>query len=120
LIHSSLIKIILALDEKKAVDMQILDMRGVVSYTDYILICTATSSTHSNALVDYVEENVKNEIKPIYRNNSKDKSWLILDYGDIVIHVFSESARLFYDLERLWGDAKRIKLENLNLSQAGS
>jgi ribosome-associated protein len=116
LIPPSLIKIILALDEKKAVDIQLLDMRAVVSYADYILICTATSSTHSNALVDNVEENVKDEIKPIYQNNSKDKSWLILDYGDIVIHVFSESARLFYDLERLWGDAKRINWANLNLS----
>jgi ribosome-associated protein len=116
LIPKAVIKIIEALDEKKAVNIQLLDMRDVVSYTDYVLICTATSSTHSNSLIDNVEENVKNEIKPIYRNNSKDKSWLILDYGDVIVHVFAESARLFYDLERLWGDAKRINLANLNLS----
>jgi ribosome-associated protein len=116
LIPKSLTKIVEALNEKKAVDIQLLDMREVVSYTDYVLICTATSSTHSNALIDHVEEMVKEEIKPVYRNSSKDKSWLILDYGDIVVHVFAESARLFYDLERLWGDAKRINGSKLNLS----
>ena len=108
MIPKGVAKIIEALDEKKAVNIQLLDMRDVVSYTDYVLICTATSSTHSIALIDNVEERVKEEMKPIYRNNIKDKTWLILDYGDIIVHVFGESARLFYDLERLWGDAKRL------------
>ncbi len=108
MIPKLIIKIIEALDDKKAVNIQLLDMREVVSYTDYVLICTATSTTHSGALMDHVEESVKDDIKPVYRTNTKDKTWLILDYGDIIVHVFAESARLYYDLERLWGDAKRL------------
>jgi len=108
LIPKSVVKIIEALDDKKAVNIQLLDMRDVVSYTDYVLICTGTSTTHSGALVDHVEESIKEDMKPVYRTNTKDKTWLILDYGDIIVHVFAESARLYYDLERLWGDAKRL------------
>jgi ribosome-associated protein len=89
-------------------NIQVLDMRDVVSYTEYIVVCTGTSTTHGGALIDSVEDAVKPELKPMYRNPVKDKSWLVLDYGDVIVHVFSESARLFYDLERLWGDAKRI------------
>ena len=108
MIPKTIVKMINALEEKKAVDIKLLHMIEVVNYTDYILICTGTSSTHIGALVDNVEDSVLGEIKPIYRNLSKDKSWLILDYGDIIVHVFNESARMFYDLERLWGDAKQI------------
>ncbi|HTA76864.1 MAG TPA: ribosome silencing factor [bacterium] len=108
LIPHTVAQMIEALDEKKAADILLLDMRDIASYTDYILICTATSSTHSNALIDNVEEHVRHAIKPIYRNSSKDKNWLILDYGEAVVHVFNETSRMYYDLERLWGDAKRI------------
>jgi ribosome-associated protein len=108
LIPKTVAKMIAALDEKKAVDISLLNMSDVVNYTDYILICTGTSTTHIGALVDTVEESVQKELKPIYQNRAKDKSWLILDYGEIVVHVFSESARIFYDLERLWGDAKKL------------
>jgi ribosome-associated protein len=101
------------LEDKKAVNIQLLDMRDVVSYADYLLICTGTSTTHSNALADHIEDSLSHEIKPVYRNPTKDKSWLILDYGDVIVHVFSESARLFYDLERLWEDAKRVDLSKL-------
>ena len=65
MIPKEVAKIIEALDEKKAVNIQLLDMRDIVSYTDYVLICTATSTTHSGALMDHVEESVKEEIKPI-------------------------------------------------------
>lgn len=108
MIPKSVLKIVSALDEKKGINIQVLDMRDVVSYTEYIVVCTGTSTTHGSALIDTVEDSVKPELKPMYRNPVKDKSWLVVDYGDVIVHVFSESARLFYDLERLWGDAKRI------------
>ncbi len=107
-IPSTVKKMIEALDEKKGVNIQVMDMREVVSYTDYIVLCTGTSVTHANALIDNVEDQVRAEMKPIYRNASKDKNWLILDYGEVVVHVFSETARAYYDLERLWEDAKRV------------
>ncbi len=99
-----------ALEDKKAVHIEVLDMKDIVSYTDYVVICSATSTTHSNALMDSVEEKLRPENKPIYRNTTKDKNWLILDYGEVVVHVFNETARHYYDLERLWGDAKKVKV----------
>jgi ribosome-associated protein len=102
-----------ALDEKKGLAIHLLDMREVVSYTDYVIICSATSVTHTNALIDNVEDQSRPEMKPIYRNSAKDKNWMILDYGEVVVHVFNETARAYYDLERLWGDAKRVDLSKV-------
>jgi len=113
LIPKTVVQMVRALNDKKAVDIQLLDMREIVYYTDYLLICTATSSTHADALADNVEEGVQDDLKLLYRNPSKDNSWLILDFGDVILHVFSGSARLFYDLEQLWGDAKRVDLSKI-------
>jgi ribosome-associated protein len=101
-------RIVKALEDKKGIHVQVLDMRPLVSYTDYLVLCTGSSFPHMNALVDNVEESLRTEMKPVHFNSSKDKDWIILDYGDVVIHVFSENVRSFYDLERLWCDAPRI------------
>ncbi len=112
LIPPAIVKIVKALDEKKGLAIHLLDMREVVSYTDYVVICTATSITHANALTDNVEEESK-PIKPIYRTSGKDKNWMITDYGEVVVHVFNDTPRAYYDIEQLWGDAKRVDLSKV-------
>lgn len=104
-------KIILALEDKKGLDIQLLDVRNLVSYTDYLIICSGTSTTHVNALVDSVENAFVKGEGPVYVSPSRDDSWWILDFVDVVVHVFREAERKFYDLEQLWGDAKRIQPE---------
>jgi ribosome-associated protein len=99
--------IIKALEDKKAVDIQVLDIRDIASYTDFLVICSGTSSTHVNALVEGVVDGFSKEEGPVYMNPSKDNSWWILDFVDTVVHVFNETARQYYDLERLWMDAKK-------------
>ena len=113
MIPKTVAKMISFLEDKKAVDIKLLDMRDLVTYAEYLLICTGTSTTHSAALADHVEDSLSPDLKPVYRNPTKDKSWLVLDYGDVIVHVFSESARTFYDLERLWEDAKKVDLSKL-------
>jgi ribosome-associated protein len=100
-------KIVQALEDKKAVDIQVLDIRGIVSYTDYLVICSGTSTTHVNALVESVVDGFPKSDGPVYVNPSKDNSWWILDFVDTVVHVFGEETRHYYDLERLWLDAKK-------------
>jgi ribosome-associated protein len=101
-------KILTALEEKKALDVQVLDVRGLVSYTDYLVICSGTSNPHVNALVTHVRDSFSKKEGPVYVNPSRDDSWWILDFVDAVVHVFKEEARAFYDLERLWSDAKSL------------
>jgi len=100
-------KIIRALEEKKAVDIQVLDIRDIASYADYLVICSGTSTTHVSALVDNIVKVFSKQDGPVYLNSSKDNSWWILDFVDTVVHVFNETTRSYYDLERLWLDAKK-------------
>jgi ribosome-associated protein len=100
-------RIIKALEDKKAIDIQVLDIRDIVSYTDYLVICSGTSTTHVNALVENVVDEFPKDDGPVYVNPSKNNSWWILDFVDTVVHVFSEETRHYYDLERLWLDAKK-------------
>jgi ribosome-associated protein len=108
-INSAMVKkIISALEEKKGVDIQVLDVRDLVSYTDFLVLCTGTSSAHVSALVENARETLPKGDRPVYVNPSKNDSWWILDFVDVVVHVFQENERRFYDLEQLWGDAKKI------------
>src|SRR6185369_9449165 len=84
---TSVKKIVVALDDKKAIHVQVLDMRNLVTYTDFIIVCSGTSAPHMNALMEHVEEALADDMKPVYRNSSKDRNWLILDYVDVVVHV---------------------------------
>jgi len=106
---SLLKKIKAALEDKKGTDILILDVRELVSYTDFLVLCTGTSSAHVNALISHVRDSFEKDERPTYVNPSKDGSWWILDFVEVVVHVFKEDARLHYDLETLWCDAKRVK-----------
>ena len=103
-----------ALDGKKGMDIQLLKIDKVSSLADYFLICTGTSNTHVKTLCDYAEDTLeKLGEKLLGREGHRGNSWELLDYVTIVIHVFSDEARKFYDLERLWADAETVDLSDI-------
>ena len=105
-----------ALDEKKGMDIKLLKIDKVSSLADYFLICTGTSNTHVKTLCDYAEYTLENLGETMLgREGHRGNSWELLDYGTIVIHVFTEEAREFYALERLWADAEQVDLSNILL-----
>ena len=105
-----------ALDEKKGMDIKLLKIDRVSSLADYFLICTGTSNTHVKTLCDYAEYTLEQLGETMLgREGHRGNAWELLDYGTIVIHVFTEEAREFYALERLWADAETIDLSNILL-----
>ena len=100
-----------ALDAKKGLDIKLLKIDRVSSLADYFLICTGTSNTHVKTLCDYAEYTLEQlGEKMLGREGHRGNTWELLDYGTIVIHVFTDEARKFYDLERLWADAEVVDL----------
>lgn len=98
-----------ALEEKKAEDILLLDVKGIASFTDYFIICTATSSRMLNALAEGVVEKTRITYKRKGRIEGKSQGgWLVVDYGEIVVHLFDEELRQYYDLEELWDEGKVI------------
>ena len=105
-----------ALDEKKGLDIKLLRINDVSSLADYFLICTGTSNTHVKTLCDYAEYAMEQLGEPMLgREGHRGNSWELLDYGSVVVHVFTDEARAFYNLERLWADAEQIDLSNVLL-----
>lgn len=100
-------------DSKKAEDLVVLDMRKLVAYTDFLVICTARSERQARAIVDEVRVRVKREsgLLPGGVDSGGDAGWTILDYLDGVLHVFTPEARERYGLEDLWRDAPRLELD---------
>ncbi|MDH8678373.1 ribosome silencing factor [Fusibacter bizertensis] len=102
-------KIYTVLDDKKAHEIVVLSVKGINPIADYFIICTGTSSTHINALSDYVEKEMAKEgIKIKHKEGKQQGGWLLLDYRDIVVHIFNSETRDYYSLERIWNDAKRV------------
>ena len=102
-----------ALDEKKGQDIQLLKIDEVSSLADYFLICTGTSNTHVKTLCDYAEYVMEELGEPMLgREGHRGNSWELLDFGSIVVHVFTQEAREFYALERLWADAEKIDISS--------
>lgn len=100
-----------AAGEKKAAELVLLDMRKASSFTDYFLLCTAYSKPQSQAIADEVEGTLAAKgLKPSLVEGYRQGEWVLLDYLDFVVHIFSERARRFYDLERLWSHAKPVNL----------
>ena len=98
-----------ACQEKKAADILILDLKGLASFTDYFLICTGTSNRQLKTIVDEIEETVATmKRKPVHKEGYPRGEWILMDYVDFVVHVFTTSSRVYYDLDRLWGDAGRL------------
>lgn len=103
-----------ALSSKKGVEIRLLRIEDVSTLADYFLICTGTSSTHVKTLCDFAEVTLE-ELgeKMLGREGHRGNTWELLDFGCLVIHVFTDEARKFYDLERLWSDAEVVSLADI-------
>ncbi|MCL1847687.1 MAG: ribosome silencing factor [Coriobacteriia bacterium] len=101
-----------AADSKKATDIIVQEVRKVLVITDYFVIVTGANNRHVDAITDSVEEVLRKEagIKPIGREGVDEQTWVLLDYGDFVVHIFQPELREFYRLEALWSDAPLIDL----------
>ena len=103
-----------ALDSKMGVDIQLIELTDVSTLADYFLICTASSSTHVKTLCDAVEEARDNAGEPMLsREGHRSGSWVLMDFGCVVVHVFTQETRAFYNLERLWQDGKQVNLSGI-------
>lgn len=99
---------------KKADAVVALDVRGLTSIADTFIICSGSSNRQVTAIADHVERHLKdNGIRPLSVEGRKEGHWVLMDYGDVIIHVFYKETRSFYDLEGLWVDAKRITTKSL-------
>lgn len=97
--------------DKKAIDPVVLDLRGGVAFTDFFLIFTGANARQVQAIADAIEEALRAKgLKPALVEGHSRAQWILLDYFDFVVHVFSAQTREFYGLERLWGDAKKIEV----------
>ena len=107
-----------AMDAKKGMDIKLLKIDSVSSLADYFLICTGTSNTHVKTLCDYAEYTLEQLGEPMLgREGHRGSAWELLDYGTIVVHVFTEEARKFYALERLWADAETVDLKDIIIAE---
>ncbi len=98
-----------ALDSKRAEDIQIIKIRDLTIVADYFVICNGTSNTHTKALADEAEFLLKQQgVEPKRVEGYSSATWIILDYGDVVVHVFYKETREFYNLEKLWNDGEFI------------
>jgi ribosome-associated protein len=95
-----------AAEDRKAIDLKVLQLDKVSDFTDYFLICSGASERQVQAIADAVQERLRGEhVRPLHVEGYNRGQWVLLDYGDLVVHVFQEEPRRFYALERLWGDA---------------
>ncbi len=110
-------QIILGIEDVKGKDIDILDLREIENTVcDYFIRCNGTSRTHVNAIANSVEKSVSKKLKekPWHVEGSTNSEWILIDYVNVVVHVFQKHTREFYDIEGLWGDAVTIKLESTN------
>ena len=97
--------------EKKAIDTVVLDLREIASFTDYFIIASGANERQVQAISDEVVDTLKKSGNPVTRvEGYKTAEWILLDYGDFVMHIFGDKARKFYDLERLWRESTRVML----------
>ncbi len=94
-------------EDKKAIDLVELDLRGVLGYTDYFLVCSGNTGRQAKAIHDGILEGLKHDLNILPRRveGSADGGWILMDYLDVVVHIFTPAAREFYRLEQLWGEA---------------
>ena len=103
-----------ALDDKKGQEIKVLETADLTTLADYFVICTATSTTQIKALADLCEKVLKEAGEPPHHiEGHRGGTWVLLDFSSVVVHIFMEEARKFYDLERLWSDAKPVDLSGV-------
>jgi ribosome-associated protein len=105
-----------AAQDKKAAGVVLLDLSGLGSFTDYFLLCTGFSSRQVKAISDEIEERLARAgRRPAHREGYTTAEWVLLDYRGFIVHIFTETARRFYDLERLWRSARRVEFAGESL-----
>ncbi|HEX6211188.1 MAG TPA: ribosome silencing factor [Methylomirabilota bacterium] len=98
--------------DRKAMDLVVLDVQGLSSVTDYFLVCSGRSTTHLASITEAIRADLKQDgVRPLHVEGAPDSGWVLLDYGDVLMHVFLEDTRAYYALERLWGDAPSISVD---------
>lgn len=98
---------------KKGFSIKILDLKKLSAFADYFVICSASSDTQVKAISDAIEKELRDRgVKTYHREGYEALNWVLLDYFDVVVHIFKTEARDFYNLEKLWGDAKVIEIED--------
>jgi ribosome-associated protein len=104
---------------RKAVDIVELDLRGIISYTDYFLICTGRSDRQVKAIHDGIHLGMKEEqrLLPARVEGVTQANWILMDYGDVVVHIFTPETREYYRLEQLWGEAPARALDPVGVDQ---
>ena len=102
-------RVVLTLDNKKGKDIRLLKTEAVTVLADYFVLCTGTGTTHLKTLVEEVDKALSEAGEPpLRREGYRGGSWVLLDFGSVIVHLFSEQARSFYDLEHLWADAEDV------------
>jgi ribosome-associated protein len=105
-----------AADGKKAFDILILDLRKLTYITDYFVICSGSSTTQTAAIADSIAETLaRSGMHPSHREGQADATWILMDYGDVVVHIFDDQTRHYYALEKLWSDAERVPVRTEEL-----
>ncbi len=100
---------VMAAEDKKAFDITVFDIREVSNIADYFVICSGRSKAHTQAVAENIQDKLEEAgICSLRREGFREGRWVLLDYGDVVVHVFQEAERRFYNLERLWGDAQVV------------
>ena len=103
-----------AMDSKKGKDIRVLETDGVTTLADYFVLCSGSSAPQLKALADVCEKALKDAGEPPHHiEGHRGGTWILQDYGDVVVHVFDKEARAFYDLDRLWADAKTVDLSDV-------
>lgn len=98
--------------DKKAFDLRALDLREIASFTEFFIIASGANQRQVQAIADEIEEQLKKQLssRPVRTEGYSSAEWVLMDYGDFIVHIFDKNAREFYDLERLWRDAKKVEL----------
>jgi ribosome-associated protein len=100
-----------AADAKQATELVVLDLRKAAGFTDFFIICSATNPRQIRAIADGIMETLAAEgVKPAHIEGYDRSEWVLLDYFDFIVHIFARETRVFYDLERLWGNAERVEV----------
>lgn len=101
-------------DDKKASDIKVLSIGELTTLADYFVICHANSNTQMNAIADEIEEKLKEDGLLMYNSGSKGSDqWILMDYGDVVVHIFNTESREFYGIEKLWADAENVDVSDI-------
>lgn len=98
--------------DRKALDMRVLDLRDIASFTEFFIIASGANQRQVQAIADEIEKQLKKQLqtRPVRIEGYNSAEWLLMDYGDFIVHIFNKEAREFYDLERLWRDARKVEI----------